>query len=86
MNPDLVKTALHKVGDPNFLINLVSKRVRQLTGPGGPGSRPLLSETAGLSAADIAMVELMEDKMGWEIPSEPVASDPAPSAKKSKKR
>jgi hypothetical protein len=24
--------------------------------------------------------------MGWEIPPEPVASDPAPLAKKSKKR
>lgn len=81
MNPDLVKQAVTKVGDANFLINLVSRRVRQLNNHGAPGSRPLLMETAGMGAADIAMAEIMEDKMTFEIPKPPKAIDHAPKKK-----
>ena len=64
MNAEYVKKALAKVGNANVLVNLVSRRVRQLSSHGG--SRPLISETAGLHAADIALLEIMEDKMTWE--------------------
>jgi DNA-directed RNA polymerase subunit omega len=67
MNSELAKKALEKVGNPNILVNLISRRVRQLTSGGGSGSRPLLADTAGLGAGDIAMLELIEDKMGWEM-------------------
>jgi len=67
LNADLLKRAAEKVVNPNVLVNLVSKRVRQLNSAGGTGSRPLLSETAGWGAGDIALAELAEDKMGWEM-------------------
>jgi hypothetical protein len=48
------------------LVNLISKRVRQLTGGGGSASRPLIAETSGLGTADIALLEIIEEKMDWE--------------------
>jgi DNA-directed RNA polymerase subunit omega len=65
LNSEICKKALEKVGNPNVLVNLVSRRVRQLTGSGA-GNRPLISDTAGLGAADIAMLELIEGKLVWE--------------------
>ena len=68
MNAALVKKALETVLNPNVLINLVSRRVRQLNGQGGGGSRVLLADNGNLSAADIALTELIEGKMSFEIP------------------
>lgn len=68
MNADLVKQALEVVLNPNVLVNLVSRRVRQLTAGGGRMSRPLLADVANLGAADIALREIAEGKMGWEMP------------------
>jgi DNA-directed RNA polymerase subunit omega len=68
MNADLVKQALAKVLNPNVLVNLVSRRVRQLNSGGGRASRPLVSEVGNLGAADIALTEIIEGKMGWEMP------------------
>ena len=68
MNSELCKQALAKVGNPNVLVNLVSRRVRQLTSSGGASSRPLISDTVGLGAGDIALTEILEDKLGWETP------------------
>lgn len=80
MNGELCKKALEKVGNPNVLVNLVSRRVRQLTTGGGASSRPLLDVPASMGAADIAMSELVEEKMGWE------AIEPLPLEAPSKKR
>jgi DNA-directed RNA polymerase subunit omega len=76
MNSELAKKALEKVGNPNILVNLISRRVRQLTSGGGQGSRPLLADTAGLGAGDIAMLEIIEEKMGWEALEAEVKEDP----------
>lgn len=67
MNSDLIRKALEKVGNPNILVNLVSRRVRQLNGGGGGMGRPLVSDTIGLGVADIALVEIIEDKISWEL-------------------
>lgn len=67
LNSDICKKALEKVGNPNVLVNLVSRRVRQLTGAGGAGGRPLLTETAGLGWGDIALLEIVEGKMDFEL-------------------
>lgn len=64
MNSDYVKQALVKVGHPNVLINIISRRVRQLNG-GGASGRPLISDTATLGVADIALLEIIEGKLGW---------------------
>ena len=66
MNAELTKKALEKVGNPNILVNLISRRVRQLNSAGGTGSRPLVESPPSMGVADIALLEIVEDKMGWE--------------------
>jgi DNA-directed RNA polymerase subunit omega len=68
LNAELTKKALEKVGNPNVLVNLVSRRVRQLTSGGGSTSRPLVLETGHQGAADVALREIIEDKMSFEMP------------------
>ena len=68
MNPDLVKQALQKVLNPDILVNLISRRVRQLNSGGGRASQPLIADVAHLGATDIALTEIIEGKMGWEMP------------------
>jgi DNA-directed RNA polymerase subunit omega len=84
MNAEFVKQALEKVGNPNFLINLVSRRVRQLNSGGGQISRPLVAGTENQGAADIALREIIEEKMGWEIPE--LADPVKPTGRKRKAR
>ena len=86
MNSELSKQALVKVGNPNVLVNIVSRRVRQLTTGGGANSRPLIADTAGLGAADIALREIIEEKIGWELPVPETTEESAPARKKKKKR
>ncbi len=83
MNAELCKKALEKVGNPNVLINLVSRRVRQLNSGGGGMNRPLIAESANLGMADVALREILEEKIGWELP-EPAALT-RPTSKKRKK-
>ena len=86
MNSEICKKALEKVGNPNILVNLISRRVRQLTGAGGAGGRPLIAETAGLGAADIALLELVEGKMDFEIlEAQNAGNGESTSGKKKKK-
>jgi DNA-directed RNA polymerase subunit omega len=68
LNAELTKKALEKVGNPNVLVNLISRRVRQLNSGSGGLSRPLLADTGNLGAADIALMEIIEDKVGFEMP------------------
>jgi len=84
VNAELCKKATEKVGNPNILINLISRRVRQLNSGGGGLSRPLIADAGNLGAADIALREMLEEKIGWEMP-EPVELV-RPHPKKRKKR
>ena len=82
LNAELCKKALEKVGNPNVLVNLISRRVRQLNSGGGGLSRPLVASIANLGVSDIALLEIVEGKMGWDLP-EPVALvKPAPKKRK----
>jgi DNA-directed RNA polymerase subunit omega len=81
VNADNCRKALEKVGNPNILINLVSRRVRQLNSPGGRMSRPLVNVTASMGVADIALLEIIEDKITFELP-ETVAVLKAPVKKR----
>ncbi len=67
MNSELVKQALEKVGNPNVLVNIISKRVRQLNFGGGGSNNPMVKDTANLGVADIALREIIEEKMGWVL-------------------
>jgi DNA-directed RNA polymerase subunit omega len=84
MNAELCKKALDKVGNPNVLINLISRRVRQLTSGSGALSRPLVAEPDHLGAADVALREIIEEKIGWEFP-EPTELVPEKRKKKARK-
>ena len=83
LNAELTKKALEKVGNPNVLVNLISRRVRQLNSGGGASSRPLVGDTGNMGAADIALLEIIEDKMGFEVPE--LAELTRPTNKKRKK-
>ena len=65
VNVELCRKALEKVGDPRILVNLVSRRVRQLNGGGGYG-RPLIDPDPTYGTADIALQEIVDDKITWE--------------------
>ncbi len=77
MNAELLKRALEKVGNPGVLVNLVSRRVRQLSYRDSYSSRDLLAGGL-LGAADIALREIIEEKMGWEMPEIVKLTRPAP--------
>ena len=87
MNSELCNQALEKVGNANVLVNIISRRVRQLNAGGGAGSRPLVADWATMGAADVALTELVEDKMGYELltPEEEPAKPKRKKAKKAKK-
>jgi DNA-directed RNA polymerase subunit omega len=85
MNSELSKQALAKVGNPNILVNVISRRVRQLTTGGGDSSRPLIADTAGMGAGDIALTEIIEGKLAWETMAEPEHADVIAPKKKRKK-
>lgn len=71
-----------KVGNPNVLVNLVSRRVRQLTSGAGAMSRPLVGDAGNLGAADIALREIIEGKIGFDLPEELQLVEPAPKRRK----
>ena len=84
MNADLCKEALEKVGNPNVLINLVSRRVRQLNSGGGGSNRPLILDAGLMGATDIAFREIIEDKIGWELPEGLPLAEPKRKRKRAK--
>jgi len=67
MSSYLLEEASKVIPNTAVLINLVSKRVRQLTN----GQRPLVEIGPRMSNADIALQEIIERKLMWE------ATDPA---------
>jgi DNA-directed RNA polymerase subunit K/omega len=82
LNSELCKQALAKVGNANVLVNLISKRVRQLNS-GGSSGRPLIADPGTMGIADIALAEVVDDKLGWEL-LEPLNEGDAALKKKKK--
>lgn len=62
MRDDYIKDALKSINDPNVLINVVSRRVKQLK----RGNRPLVESLEKLSPEDIALREIIEGKISFE--------------------
>ena len=63
MRDDYIKEALKTINDPNILINVVSRRVKQLK----RGSRPLVESLEKLSPEDVALREVIEGKIVYEV-------------------
>jgi DNA-directed RNA polymerase subunit omega len=66
MSSHLLEEASKVIPNTAILINLVSKRVRQLTN----GQRPMVEVGPRMSNADIALQEIIERKLVFEAPSE----------------
>ena len=62
MKPDLVKAASEVITNKQILVNVVSRRVRQLL----LGHRPLVEYAPGLREADIALTEIANRKLTFE--------------------
>lgn len=63
MRNDYLQSALLVIGDPNILVNVVSRRVKQLK----RGNRPLIESLEKLSAEDTALREIAEGKITFEL-------------------
>lgn len=63
MRDDYLKEAQKMIQDPNILINVVSRRVKQLK----RGHRPLVESLEKLDAEDIALREIIEGKISYEV-------------------
>ncbi len=62
MTSRLIEEAAEKIPSTPLLVNLVSKRVKQLT----MGHRPMVDTTAFMSYGDIALTEIIEGKIGYD--------------------
>ena len=63
MRDDYLKEAHKIIPDANLLINVVSRRVKQLR----RGNRPLVESLEKLSLEDIVLREIIEGKINFEI-------------------
>ena len=63
MRNDYIEEAQKIIPDPNILINVVSRRVKQLK----YGNKPLVESLERLSPEDIALREIIEGKITHEL-------------------
>jgi len=59
MNSNFIEEASKVIHEPQVLINMVSKRVRQLSA----GSRPMVLVEGRMGLADIALCEIAQGKL-----------------------
>jgi len=83
MNAELLQKALEKVGNANTLVNLVSRRVRQLNAGGRPLGGSSVAVNGHMGLADIALLELADGRMGWEMPELAECTPPVRKTNKS---
>ncbi|HEY4282510.1 MAG TPA: DNA-directed RNA polymerase subunit omega [Chthoniobacterales bacterium] len=70
MKTELVHAAAAVVPNQQILVNMVSRRVRQLS----LGHRPLVEFAPGLGLADVALMEIANGKLAFEpAPQKPLA-------------
>ena len=63
MRDDYLFAALKVISDPNILVNVVSRRVKQLK----RGNRPLVESLEKLLPEDTALREIIEGKISYEL-------------------
>ena len=66
MRDDYLKEAQKVITDPMILINVVSRRAKQLKS----GYKPLVESLERLSAEDMALREIMEGKITYQLDEE----------------
>ncbi len=80
MKSQYLEVALQQVPNRHILINIVSRRVRQLI----EGFRPLTTTEGNLSHMDIALKEISEGKIAFKLPDQKELAEER--ARKRKKR
>ena len=68
MRDDYLQAAREVIPDPYTLVNVVSRRVKQLR----RGSRPLVESLEKLLLEDIALREIAEGKISFELSTDKV--------------
>ena len=63
MRDDYLQAAQLVIKDPNILINIVSRRAKQLKS----GYKPLIESLERLSAEDMALREIIEGKISYQL-------------------
>lgn len=63
MRSDYLKAASAIIREPNILINVVSRRVKQLKA----GARPLIDSLEKLDNEDVALREIIEGKITYDL-------------------
>ena len=66
MNALLLTTALKTIPNPQMLVNVVRLRVKQLA----LGHRPLVMAAPGTGLADVALGEIIDQKLSFELTPE----------------
>jgi len=81
MNNLYLTQALKNIKNPNILVNMVSQRVRQL----GQGHKALVAANSRMSYMDIALKEIADGKLDYEMET-PAETEEAERSKKPRKR
>ena len=63
MRDDYLQAALLVIDDPNILVNVVSRRVKQLK----RGNRALIESLEKLLPEDVALREIIDGKISYEL-------------------
>ncbi len=63
LRDDYLREAQKKITDPMILVNVVSRRAKQLKS----GYKPLIESLERLSAEDMALREIMEGKITYQL-------------------
>jgi DNA-directed RNA polymerase subunit omega len=66
MKSKFLQPAMQQIPNPELLVNVVSRRVRQLA----QGHKPLTQVDPKMDHADIALKEISEGKIGFEVLSD----------------
>ena len=76
MNADLLNSARASIANDQILVNVVRLRVRQLS----LGHRPLVAVLPGVGVADIALMEIIQNKIRYVPAVEADGVIPLPTA------
>jgi DNA-directed RNA polymerase subunit omega len=63
MRDEYLRAAAKVITDPYILVNVVSRRVKQLR----RGSRPLVESLEKLAPEDVALREIIEGRISYEL-------------------
>lgn len=77
-----VQDALKQIKSPEILVNIVSRRCRQL----GQGARPMVEVHPKWTFMDVALREIADGKLTYELISEEEAEQEKPARKTARRR